>query len=280
MNVADVSSSRPLEMDFITLKPSKGNIQNVLVLTDHFTKYAVAVQTKNQTAKTTADAIFNHCIVHYGLPQRQHSDQGVNFCSKIISELCIITGISKSRTSPYHPMGNEITERFNRTLISMLGNLDPEQKHNWKNYIYPLVHAYNCAAHDSSEFSPYYLMFGRKPNLPVDLVFGINRNEKSNSMPVYIETLKHNLQEAYKLSETTNKNSQARQKCHYDTKVRGVTLVEGDRVLVKVVSFDGKHKIPDRWEDHPYIILKQPNEEIPVFKVRREDGQGEDQIPS
>lgn len=50
--------------------------------------------------------------------------------------------------------------------------------------------------------------------------------------------------------------------------------MEGDRVLVRVVSFDGKHKIQDRWEDHPYIIINQPNNEIPVFKVRREDGQG------
>lgn len=275
--LVSVTTTQPLEMvcmDFMTLEPSKGNIQNILVLTDHFTKYAVAVPTKNQTAKTTADAIFNHFVVHYGLPQRLHSDQGANFCSKIITELCKITGISKSRTTPYHPMGNGITERFNRTLISMLGTLDPEQKHNWRNYIYPLVHAYNCTAHDSTGFSPYYLMFGREPNLPVDLVFGINRNEQSNSLPVYIENLKQNLQEAYKLAETANKNSQARQKCHYDTRVRGVTLVEGDRVLVKVVSFDGKHKIQDRWEDHPYIILKQPNKEIPVFKVRREDGQG------
>ena len=261
-------------IDFLTLEPSKGNIQNVFVLTDHFTKYAVAVPTRNQTAKTTADAIFNHFVVHYGLPQRLHSDQGANFCSKIITELCKITGISKSRTTPYHPMGNGITERFNRTLISMLGTLDPEQKHNWKNYIHPLVHAYNCTAHDSTGFSPYYLMFGRQPNLPVDLVFGINRNSKSSSLTVYVETLKDNLQEAYKLAETAYKNSQVRQKCHYDTRVRGVTLTEGDRVLVRVVSFDGKHKIQDRWEDHPYIIISQPNNEIPVFKVRREDGQG------
>lgn len=275
--LVSVTTTQPLEMvcmDFLTLEPSKGNIQNVLVLTDHFTKYAVAVPTRNQTAKTTADAIFNHFVVHYGLPQRLHSDQGANFCSKIITELCKITGISKSRTTPYHPMGNGITERFNRTLISMLGTLDPEQKHNWKNYIHPLVHAYNCTAHDSTGFSPYYLMFGRQPNLPVDLVFGINRNSKSSSLTVYVEKLKDNLQEAYKLAETANKNSQVRQKCHYDTRVRGVTLMEGDRVLVRVVSFDGKHKIQDRWEDHPYIIIKQPNNEIPVFKVRREDGQG------
>ena len=62
------------------------------------------------------------------IPSRLHSNQGAKFCSKIITELCKITGISKSRTTPYHPNG--ITERFDRTIISMLGTLDPEQKHN------------------------------------------------------------------------------------------------------------------------------------------------------
>ena len=196
--LVSVTTTQPLEMvsmDFLSLEPSKGNIKNVLVLIDHFTKYAVAVPTKNQTAKTTADAIFNHFLVLYGLPQRLHSDQGANFCSKIITELCKMTGIYKSRTTHYHHLVNGITERFNRTLISMLGILDPEQQHNWKNYIHPLVHAYNCTAHDSTGFSPYYLMFGRQPNLPVDLVFGINRNSKSSSLTVYVEKLIDNLQE-------------------------------------------------------------------------------------
>lgn len=65
-------------------------------------------------------------------------------------------------------MGNGITERFNRTLVSMLGTLGPEQKHNWKKYIYTLVHAYNSTIHDSTGYSPYFLMFGRDPILPID----------------------------------------------------------------------------------------------------------------
>ena len=44
-----------------------------------------------------------------------------------------------------------------------------------------------------------------------------------------------------------------------------VGLKVGDRVLVKVVAFDGKHKIANRWEDNPYIIIQQPNTNIPVF---------------
>ena len=70
------------------------------------------------------------------------------------------------------------------------------------------------------------------------------------------------------------KRSQHRQKEHYDLKSRGAVLEVGDRVLVKVVAFNGRHKLADKWEEEPYVIICQPNEGVPVYEVRREDGQG------
>jgi transposase InsO family protein len=119
-------------MDYLTLEPSKGKQQNILIITDHFTRYAQAIPTRNQTARTTAEVLFNICIVHYGIPERLYSDQGANFESKVIGELCRMTEITKSRTTSYHPLGNGMCERFNRTLLNMLGTLEPEQKKNWK----------------------------------------------------------------------------------------------------------------------------------------------------
>jgi transposase InsO family protein len=103
-------------MDFLTLEPSKGNYQHILVITDHFTRFAMAIPTRNQLARTVADAFYNNFILHYGIPERIHSDQGANFESTIIKELYTIMGMSKSRTTSYHPMGNGQCERFNRTL--------------------------------------------------------------------------------------------------------------------------------------------------------------------
>lgn len=71
-------------MDYLTLEASKGGYQHILVITDHFTRYAMAIPTRNQLARTTAEALFNHFIVHYGIPDRIHSDQGANFESKVI----------------------------------------------------------------------------------------------------------------------------------------------------------------------------------------------------
>lgn len=74
-SLVNITTTEPLElvcMDYLTVEPSKGNIQNILVMTDHFTKFTIAVPTRNQTARTTAEAIFNEFIVHYGLPRKLH----------------------------------------------------------------------------------------------------------------------------------------------------------------------------------------------------------------
>ena len=274
--LVSIETQFPLQLvclDFLTLEQSKGGHQNILVITDHFTRYAQAITTKNQTARTTAQALFDHFILHYGIPQRIHSDQGANFESKVIKELCTLTGMKKSRTTPYHPMGNGMCERFNRTLLNMLGTLDQHQKANWKAYVAPMVHAYNCTRHESTGVSPFFLMFGRNPRLPIDLAFGLQKNSK---MPTtqYVKDLRDRLAHAYQLAAEASKNSQATQKENYDLRVRGAAIQKGDRVLVKIVAFEGKHKLANTWEDTPYVVMDQPNPDIPVYTVIREDGEG------
>ena len=276
-----ITANQPMDLvciDYLTLETSKGGFENVLVITDHFTRYAQAVPTRNQTAKTTAEALFNSYFVHYGLPRRLHSDQGANFESKLIQELCRITGVTKSRTTSYHPMGNGMTERFNRTLLNMLGTLESDKKSDWKSYIAPLVHAYNATRHESTGQSPFFLMFGREPRLPVDLAFGLERNESAHSLSSYVDKMKNRLKTAYDLARAEATRAQQKQKKHFDLKVRGATIEPGDRVLVKIVAFDGKHKISDRWEQCVYVVHKQSNPDIPVFVVGREDGVGRERV--
>ena len=129
--LVNIVSTQPMELvciDFLTLERSKGGFEKILVVTDHFTRYAQAFPTRNELAKTTAKVLFENFIVHYGFPARLHSDQGRNFESSVIKELCSLAGVEKSRTTPYHPMGNGMVERFNQTLLNMLGTLDNHKK--------------------------------------------------------------------------------------------------------------------------------------------------------
>lgn len=274
--LVNISTSSPMELvaiDYLTLEPSKGGCSNILVITDHYTRYAQAIPTRNQTAKTTADALFNHFIVHYGIPQRLHSDQGANFEGKVIKELCKLTGMQKSRTTSYHPIGNGMTERFNRTLLNMLGSLENHQKANWKQYVGPLVHAYNCTRHESTGQSPHLLMFGRNPRLPIDVAFSLREEDRQPSTK-YVQELRERLAKAYQLAEEAAKKARDKQKQTYDTKVRGANILVGDKVLVRIVAFDGKHKLSNKWEEEPYDVIDQPNKDIPVFTVQRESGTG------
>lgn len=273
--LVSIETSQPLEMiciDFLSLEPSLGGIENVLVITDHFTRYAQAYPTKNQTARTTAKVLYENFIIHYGFPARIHSDQGRNFESATIKHMCEMAGVKKSRTTPYHPPGNGQVERFNRTLINMLKTLDPEKKPNWKAHVPSLTHAYNCTRHESTGSSPFFLMFGRHPRLSVDLLLGIEHTEEERSYPKYVSDLREKLTSAYRLASAKIAEAQKAQKSHYDLKTRGAVVEVGDRVLVRNVKIRGKHKLADRWEENVYAVLRQPNPEIPVYVVRCEDG--------
>lgn len=270
--LVNIKTTRPLEllcMDYLSIEPDKSNIKDVLVLTDHFTKYAVAIPTANQKARTVAKCLWENFIVHYGIPERLHTDQGPDFESKLIRELCDLAGIQKTRTTPYHPRGNPV-ERFNRTLLSMLGTLEHKQKATWKEYVRPLVHAYNCTRNEVTGFTPYELMFGRSPRLPVDLAFGLPAREPSSkSHSQYVQGLRSRLEASYQLALRNSEKSAERNKSRFDQKVTPSSLEEGDRVLVRNVRLRGKHKLEDKWERDVYVVVKRAGK-LPVYTVRPE----------
>lgn len=93
--LVNIQTSRPLElvcMDYLSLEPDGHGTKNISVITDHFTKYAMAVPTSDQKAKTVAKALWNSFFVHYGIPERLHSDQGRDFESAVIKDLCQLLG--------------------------------------------------------------------------------------------------------------------------------------------------------------------------------------------
>ena len=269
--------TQPLElvhMDYLSLEPSKGNIENVLVITDHFTRYALAYPSKTQTAQATARILWDNFICHYGFPERFISDQGRNFESDLIKELCKIAGVKKVHTTPYHPQGNGQCERFNSTLCNMLGTLSEEEKSDWKSHLGCMTHAYNCTKHASTTYSPYYLMFGRHPRLPIDIEFGLNKPNCSDnsSKSRYIQKWRRRLNYAFQKASKYSDQQAKKYKQGYDKSVKGPQLHENDLVLVKIVAHKGRHKLQDRWEPEEYVVIEQPIAGTPVYKVKPVNG--------
>ena len=265
--------SQPLELvhlDYLTLEPSKGNIENVLVITDHFTRYALAYASKTQTAQATARILWDNFICHYGFPEQFISDQGRNFESDLIQELCKSAGVKKLHTTPYHPQSKGQCERFNSTLCNKLGTLSDEEKSDWKSHLGCMTHAYNCTKHASTTYSPYYLMFGRHPRLPIDVAFGLHKPNCSDncSKSRYIQKLRRRLNYAHKKASKYSSEQAQKYKTSYDKSVKGPQLQVNDLVLVKIVAHKARHKIQDIWESEEYIVIEQPIPGTPVYRVR------------
>ncbi len=245
---------------------------DVLVVTDHFTKLAHAFPCVNQKAKQIAKKLWDHVFCIYGFPTRIHTDQGTNFESTLVAELLKLAGIEKSHTTAYHPMGNGGTERFNRTLGSMLRCLPLKEKHKWPEQIQTLTFAYNATVHETTSYAPFQLMFGRIPKLPVDVIFGqVLHDPVIVDHGSYAKTLMSYLHEAARIAQKHTEKEQKKQAKSYNRRVKGTCLNIGDRVLLANKSERGKRKLADKWDPTVYTV-KDRNLRTNIYKLVDEGG--------
>jgi len=272
-----IKTSAPFELlsiDFLHLEKSSGGHEYILVLMDHFTRYAQAYATKNKTAKTVAEKIFNDFVLRFGLPARIHHDQGGEFENKLMQEMQKLCGVASSRTTPYRPQGNGQVERFNRTLLNMLKTLPSDKKNRWHLSLHKMVHAYNCTRNEATGYSPFYLLFGRSPRLPVDIVFSLEAPEHQTPAPTskYVQEFKESLQEAYKKAATSAEREAEHNRKRFNKTARAVTIRPGDRVLVRnMTERGGPGKLRSYWEDEVYTVLRRMGDESPVYEVQQEN---------
>jgi hypothetical protein len=144
----------------------------ILVAMDYFTKWAKAYAIPNQEATTIANKLVNDMLLRFSPPEQLHSDQGRQFESTLIAEICKCLGIHKTRTTPYHPQSDGLVERFNRTLLNMLTTTMAGHPGTWEDHTQKVLLAYNTSTQSTTGFSPFFLMFGREARLPVDLIYG------------------------------------------------------------------------------------------------------------
>ena len=118
-----------------------------------------AFPTKNKSGSAAAEKLFNNYFLDFGFPKRLLHDQGREFENKLFKRLKELNGVDSVRTTPYHPQGNGLCERMNRTILNMLRSLNHPDKANWKDKIKKLTFAYNNTVNKSTDFSPHFFTF-------------------------------------------------------------------------------------------------------------------------
>ena len=216
-------------------------VKNVLVITDHFTRYALVVVMKDQTAKTVTKVFYEHFIAVFGVRAKLLSDRGANFTSALVEELCATFGIQKCPTTTYHAQCNGQVEHFHQTLFHMIGKLVHGKKVQWEQHLPELLQAYNSTRSVVTGFSLHYLMFGRHPCLPVDYNFPtVSVFECSCHVPTYVMEVRRCFKEAYAEVHLQTNCEAKKQKWYYDRTMSTMQLVLGDMVLMKNDVYQGK----------------------------------------
>ena len=242
----------------------------ILVVGDYFTRWMEAYAIRNQEATTVAQKLVDELFCRFSTPEQLHSDQGSQFESKLIAEICRLLNIHKSRTTPYHPQDDGLVERFNRTLLNMLATTTSNHPLDWENRIRKVCMAYNTSVQATTGYSPFYLMFGRNARLPIDVMFPTEKPDELN-YGEYAKELKSTLEKAFHTVRSHVGEKQEYQKQFYDKKCHGKSLQPGDLVWLysQVVPRGGSRKLHYPWTG-PWRVIKQISDA--VYRIQGPSG--------
>lgn len=205
------------------LPTATDNSKYILVLTDYFTKWSEAYALPDSEASTCMSAMYQNFFSRFGLPRQLHSDQGRNFESKLFFQLCKITGIEKSHTTPFHPRSDGQCERLNRTLLQMLRTTAADHESNWPAYLPSIMSAYRMTVHSVTGVTPNMAMLGREVLTPVTLIAEPPDADIVLTVP-YVQTFRQIFREAHQRIRNATRYAAKTQKNYFDKFVKGSPL--------------------------------------------------------
>ena len=219
-------------VDVLQLPPTFDGNKYAIVFMDYFTKWPEVFAAADQSATTIARLLVEEIVSRHGVPEQLLSDRGQNFLSELIGAVCELLGIEKVNTSGYHPQTDGMVEKFNSTIINMLSKCVEKHGRDWDKQLPYVMLAYRVAVQESTQESPFFLVYGRDPRTPTETALSQPRTPYQVDISDYKTELVANLSDAWALAHQHIAHAQRHQKNQYDKRSRELMWQVGDRAMV------------------------------------------------
>ena len=231
---------------------AQGN-KYIVTIVDHFSSWPEAYPVPNKTAETVASLLIENFIPTHACPQMMLSDRGTEFVNSVISLLLQKLRVIHLKTSPFHPQTNGKAERFHRYMNDVLTKYVQQEPYSWDKYIPCMLMSYRTSVNDTTLFTPYFLVYGRDPVLPMDTLL---RPKLKYMGDDYVLTMVQRLHVAFCHTKQNMFEARERNKRIVNKKAETPTFQPGDAVYY----YDCTHtpgessKLKLTWTPHFRII--------------------------
>jgi len=219
-------------MDILGLLPvtTSGN-KYILLFQEYRTKWVEGCSLPTIESKQIAKAFFELIITRYGAPDTILSDRGANFLSSLMHEIYKLLNVDKINTSSYRPQTDGMVERMNGTLTQSLSMYTNKYQDNWDTFLPGIFFGFRTSVSAATNESPYLLLFGRHPRLPLDVSLLPPTNLTASNSEYHTMIVK-NLAIAQDLAAQEISKKQHNMKDYHDKNAGQPNFTIGQKVLL------------------------------------------------
>jgi hypothetical protein len=243
-------------LDFVGELPTTGKGNKwLLTAVDYLTNWPIAKAVPVASMEAVADFIYEEIVMRFGCPSEIVTDRGANFTSGLVAAYTKRVGTNHKLTSAFHPRTNSKVERYNGIIKQMLRKYVNGAIHRWDDFVYAALWASRIRVHSTTGFSPYYLVYGREPRLPGDVLrpyitkeMLLDKRTVADLTSRELELLgQHRAAAEFRLKAMGEADKQ-----RWDAKIKPTSFEIGDMVML---THEGKFGLEPRYKG-PYIVTK------------------------
>lgn len=226
----------------------------LITMIDMYSGWPEMYPVPDKSAETVAHVMLNHFIPTHACPLVLLSDNGTEFCNKIIDKISEKMNILRIRTSTYHPRSNGKVERLHRVWNMIASKQLQNDARLWDTLVPSTLSAIRTSVNESNKQSPFFLLFNREPVLPLDTILMPRFRYLGEDFHEIALERQH---EAYKALQRDQKQARERQKRNHDRHAKDISFEPGDPVYL--YNNKQKHKFSTKWIPF-YRIMKKKSQ--------------------